>query len=281
VPRLEVIVNSPLAFSKRFAELFADVSARVSARVPDTVGIEFRGRVFVWHAFPSVERPDVGHEESGPTVTVVVEDDADARDAADELQRFVSGLAFNYGQPAETRYSQLTDVTDPFAPAKNRGPRSNLWGFMLAPPPARLVISPERKVELAVAYYREGLNSGSSFYGFLAHWNALNATFGVPGRGGTRRGSARAVRDWFIRAFASNAQKVWPEDLPFPDDLADALERGSRDALSHVLRGPGERSIDPDIAEDRARLRVETDVLKWMAHEAVEHRYPAAVRVEP
>jgi Methylamine utilization protein MauJ len=279
--RLEVVVNSPLAFSRRFADAIDERElGDVFSRAPDTVGIEFRGRLFVWHAFPSLERPGPGHEESCPTVTVLVDDETDARDAADELQRFVSALAFNYQEPAETRYAQRTDVTDAFAPAMNRGPRSTLWGWTLAPPPARIVMLPEQNVQLAVAYYREGLNSGSPFYGFLAFWNALDATFAVPGRGAKRRGSPRAARDAFIREFAPNARKLWPTGLPFPSDLADALERDSRNAIAHVIRGANERSVDPDVAEDRTRLRVEMDVLKWMAHEAVERQYPGAVRVE-
>jgi hypothetical protein len=102
----------------------------------------------------------------------------------------------------------------------------------------------------------------------------------VPGRGGKRRGGPRSARDTFIREFVPNARKLWPTGLPFPNDLAEALEHDSRHAITHVIRTAGERSVDPDLADDRERLRAEADVLKWMAHEAVERQYRGAVRVE-
>jgi hypothetical protein len=82
------------------------------ARAPDTVGIEFRGRVFIWHAFPSAEHRGPGHEEWGPTVTVLIKDEAAAEDVANDLQRFVSALAFNYQEPPETRYEGVLGFVD-------------------------------------------------------------------------------------------------------------------------------------------------------------------------
>jgi hypothetical protein len=80
---------------------------------------------------------------------------------------------------------------------------------------------------------------------------------------------AKALEAWDVRYY------------PFLDDLANALEQDSRHAIAHVLRrSTTHRHVDPDSAVDRDRLRMEADVLKWMAHDAVEHQYPDAVELE-
>lgn len=118
-------MNSPLAFSTKYhAHTQAGAISELVTSGPDTVGIEFRGRLFVWHAFPSPGRAGPGKEEWGPSVTVVVDDEADERLAADDLQRFVSALSFYYQEPAETLYSQVTDESDPYRPAENRALRT-------------------------------------------------------------------------------------------------------------------------------------------------------------
>jgi hypothetical protein len=161
--------------------------------------------------------------------------------------------------------------------AIHRAGRTPFWGYTLAPAPVRIALRPDVNVQLAVGYYREGLNAGGPFYAFLALWNALDAAFSV-----TDRDTAeRLERDEFIRDFARSAQEAWDHcRYPFPDDLAIALEQDSRNAIAHVLRRPGRRVIDPDSARDRDRLRMESDVLKWMVHDAVERKYPGAVEVE-
>lgn len=269
--RLEVAVNSPLAFSASFNQHRGPGAiGELVTRGPDTVGIDFRGRLFVWHAFPSRERPGPGNEEWGPSVTVLVEDEADVRRAADDLQRFVSALSFHYQEPAETLPALVTDVTDPYHPAEKRAPRTRRWGFTLTEPPTRITLRHDRNVQLAVGYFREGLNAGSPFYGFLAFWNALDATFGI------ERDASR--REAFITSLAPRARALWDDAIVrFPPDLAAALQDDSRNAIAHVLRDVGKRSIDPDAAPDRARLRMEADVLKWMAHAAVEQEYPDGV----
>src|SRR5439155_10680615 len=62
--RLEVAVNSPLAFSRKYYEHTNAGVTELFNTGPDTVGIEFRGRLFVWHAFPSPSQPGPGREES-------------------------------------------------------------------------------------------------------------------------------------------------------------------------------------------------------------------------
>jgi hypothetical protein len=252
--RLEVAINSPLAFSRRFAQpIESDELEEVFAQGPDTIGVEFRDRLFVWHAFPSPDRPGPGKEDAGPTVTVLVGDDEDAVRAADDAQRFVSAIAFYHQEPAETLYAQVTDITEDYTSAVNRAPRTTRWGWTLARSPTTITLRTEANVQLAIAYYREELNAGSPFFGFLAFWNSLEATFSVPERGRKGRGAAITARNDFIRAFALNARKAWRPDIPFPTDLADALEGDSRHAIAHVLRRPGERTIDPDVSADRAR----------------------------
>jgi methylamine utilization protein MauJ len=204
--RLEVAVNSPLAFSLTSAQLIDAETLRKSRTTgPDTVGIEFRGRLFVWHAFPSEERPGPGHEEAGPTVTVVLEPEEDEERVAVELERFVSAIAFAYQEPAVTLARVRTDGSEPYGPANFRAPRTPFWGYTLWPAPARIALRSDANVQLAVAYYREGLNATSPFYRFLALWNALEAAFAVT----DRNTPEHRERNKFIREFESKAHMAW------------------------------------------------------------------------
>lgn len=244
----------------------------IFGRGPETVGIEFAGRLFVWHAFPTIrnhEAPSVGHEEWGPTVTVVVEDEDDEGAAADDLQRFLTALAFWLHQPAEAVSFGSSGESDPFHPAIHRALRTHV-GWMLAEPPAAISMRREPRLRVALAYFREALNAGSPFYRFLAFWNSLEAAVGM-----TRDSTSR---DRLINSLAERVREtVWDARYPFPPDLASALRDDSRHAIAHVLRDPGGREIDPDRAADRVRITSEADALSWITENAIKTAFPDPV----
>src|SRR5207247_2321755 len=119
-------------------------------------------------------------------------EDLAARDAA---ERLLSALAFYLDEPAEGLSYGLGEATSPLEPASTRRERGD-FGWRLSEPPDEVVVRPELNVRLALAYYREGLNSGSPFYRFLSFWNCLDATFGVV----DRRTRKEARRSAFIRS---------------------------------------------------------------------------------
>ena len=267
--RFEAAVRSPLSFRRRLAggqrrsidDLFAP---------PETVGIEFEDWLFVWHAFePDVDPVTARPLEYGPTITVVVSDEEDERRAAGSLQRFLTTIAYYYDESAEAVSFGGSGETDPYARATLRRPRTYI-GWTITEPYDRMGLRPEPLLRTAAAYYREGLNAGSPFFRFLAFWNSLSAVFG----------DDRPRRDGFLNTEATRDRHTqWPDSLPFPDEPARAFYNDSRNAIAHVLRDPGKTTVDPDHAEDRVRIGAEANLLRWIAHRAIEAEYPQPVTV--
>jgi len=120
--RITLGLRSPVAF-----QLWGHKTQDWLEAAPDTVGIEFEGRIFVWH--PPMERGDgLSRIEYGPMVAVVVEDDADGREAAVALQRFLSAVAFHYDQPVDDGGGGLggDGESDAFHPFGHRQQRAYL-----------------------------------------------------------------------------------------------------------------------------------------------------------
>jgi hypothetical protein len=232
----------------------------------------FESRLFVWHSFEPPDGARLGQEQSGPTLAWSF-DEGEDRDAQDAAERLLSALAFYLGQPAESLSYGISEATSPHEPATTRRARGD-FGWALTKPPSEIVVRAEPNVRVALAYYREGLNSGSPFYRFLSFWNCLDATFRILDRG-TPEDRGRMA---FINSMREDVRPAWRHS-PLPADLAQALYKDSRNAVAHVLRDPHQRVVDPDRSEDRVRLRAEADVLQWIAREAIDREYPQAVRL--
>jgi hypothetical protein len=131
---------------------------------PDTVGIKFEGREFVWH--PPMDYDDaLGGTQYGPMVATLTTDDADYRAAAESLQRFLSAVAFAYNQPVDQGSGLGGDgEPDAFHPfGGGRVPRSYPYIYK-EEASAALVVQDDKTLRVALAYYREGLNASSPFY---------------------------------------------------------------------------------------------------------------------
>jgi hypothetical protein len=260
--RLEVALRSPIAFRRRHG---AAPPLDVLKSSPErAVGIGFEGRTFFWHYVEPRDDPELGYQDYGPSVTVEVQDDGDARVAADVLQQFLSAVAFLYDQEAEVVHYGGSGEPDPFHAPIAIARRSHLAWFVVEPPD-EIKLGADPNLRLAVAHYREGLNAGSPFYRFLAFWNCLDATFGVVNN--------PSPRDTFLRNVARRWTWAWPNSRPFPIDPARDLERESRHALAHVLRPSGRRTVNPDHGSDRARLDEESRWLQVIARAAIEQEY--------
>jgi hypothetical protein len=256
--RLEVPVRTSLRFAK--GPVLPIMPATHEA---ESVVIKFDRREFGWLEF----KPTPGGDYiPTPTVTTFVENDAEEEWnlAREVLQRFLSALAFEYDTRIEARPTSGGSGTPDLLDPSGARDASDAIGFLLHVAPTRMVVSPDPSLRLALAVYREGLNAGSPFYGFLAFWNVLEATFNG---NGTRRNS-------FLRAEAPSSRWV----VPFTGDVAHYLREASRNAIAHIIRrDPGDTSIDPDLPHDRERLDLESRWLRDLARKAISTRWPEPV----
>jgi hypothetical protein len=183
-----------------------------------------------------------------------------------------SSLRLRSGSTNRRRLSASAVAARPTRTTQRSLARRTHAGLLAVEPPEAIALRPEANLRLAVGYYREGLNAGSPFYRFLAFWNCLDATFSVE--------TDSTPRDDFIRREAPRLAWRWDNArYPFPANPAADLARDSRHAVAHVLRPAGRRTIDPDLADDRARLDLEASLLKWLARSAIEQEYPHPVSV--
>jgi hypothetical protein len=282
VARLEVALRSPIAFHSRGPNDFAPPIDVLKAP-PETVGIQFEGREFVWHPPMAREWEDLGVLADGPMVSVVVTDDDDKREAARSLQRFLSAVAFEFDQPAEdVSYGGGggSGETDPYHWSGPRAPQAFAWIAKHAAPLA-IEVDADRRLRVALAYYREGLNAGSPFYKVLAFWNVLASAFEVeyetPRQSSTPTAEAQR-RDDFIRHRAPQFAWRGRRAPHMSGDLAVYLRDEARNAIAHVLR-KGRREIDPDDPSERVRLSDDAWLLHRVARAAILEFWATAVRV--
>jgi hypothetical protein len=170
--RYEVAVRTNLVFHTQrlpYRQPFPD---------PETVVIEFEGRRFVWHALG----PNAEGEDRWPTVTTMVVDSNDYAAERLAMERFLSAVAYWTSQPIESLTSGgaggTQEMDPPVVNALRRG-----YGNSLYDTPSELVVIDDARLKRVLGYYREGLNTESPFFRFLAFWNALDvACDDYPGR---------------------------------------------------------------------------------------------------
>ena len=278
--RLTVGLRSPLAF-----QLPGPRTGDWLKAPPDTVGIKFEGREFVWH--PPMEYGDeLAPSQYGPMVAVVIVDDEDGRVAAQSLQRFLSAAAFAYDQPVDDGSGGLggDGESDAYHPFGARAQRSHPYVYK-AEPPAALVVEDHEALRLALSYFREGLNASSPFYRCVAFRNVLDAVYeveheirAVPGTRQRTPTKEAAARDAFIEATAA-AVAGWHSMTTPPRGWAHYLREEVRNALAHVNRRE-RREVNPDDPTERVRLMGDATVMQQLAKAAIEHRWtPSVTRV--
>jgi hypothetical protein len=222
----------------------------------------------VWHM------PERGYEddpEAGPTVTVVYEAEA-KYETREALQRFLSALAFITDERVEAWGTNSgSGESDPFAPAVFRQPSDAVVGMMF-PAPRRIVVAADDRLRLALALYREALNTGSPYYRYLAFWNVVDAV----------HDGDRATVNTYLRREAPRLANRWSRTSPLPaNDVVPYLRRQVRDATAHVI--PDDKSkvpLDPDLPDERERIHEDARLMKDLARTAVGERWPKSVEWE-
>ena len=270
--RLTVGLRSPLAFQRPGQPNIDYLKAP-----PDTVGIEFDRREFVWH--PPMEYEDeLGRSEYGPMVAVVIADDEDGRAAARSLRRFLSAVAFEFEQPVDDGGGGLggDGESDAYHPFGHRAQRVHPYVYK-APALRSIAVEDDDALRLALAYFREGLNASSSFYRCVAFRNVLDAVFDVEQE--TQGGSPTAAaqeRDRSIDEYAPRFA-AWGSIQTPAGGWSAYLRDEVRNALAHVNR-TRRREVDPDDPTERVRLSQDALLIERLAKAAIEQRWPKGVR---
>jgi hypothetical protein len=226
---------------------------------PETVVIEFEGRRFVWHAVGA----DYDGEARWPVVTTMVADPDDP--AAERLatERFLSTLAYTTHQPIEAviwgRAGWPQEMDPPSVAAMRRGLADHL-----NPAPAELVTVGDDRLIVVLGYYRDGLNTVSPFYKFLAFWNALDVAC---------ENFEGALPAW-VRANAPNHVHLRGQAAEPVDDWWDYLQNDRRSAVAHAVREPDRgEELDPNDPDDRDKLGTDASFLDELVQVRIRERW--------
>lgn len=232
--------------------------------------IRFEGHHFGWHALES--DPD-----RGSTLPVVsMRSVGDGRDRGVyqaeslKLQRFLSALSFAFDAaiiPIVVGFNNQS--TEPDDHVRFRQPGGPLPVPRIHGVPQELAVVPDERLHLALGLRREGRNSLSPFYRFLAFWNALDVVF----EGDTSK------RNRFMEKGRRSARSWFQEGDPVPANFGAYLEDSSRNAIAHAVRRLGKEVLDPDDPSDFRRLTRDTKVMAELLRVAIWDRWPYPVTV--
>jgi len=232
------------------------LDSSVSIGSDEEIYFSFEGRTFRWVN---------GTAETKATISVGYKDLNSHREEDELLNRLLSLLVWEHRQPIVKE----DGVGGPRRPIPHIwAPRSN-FGVRVDPqylPFRSNALSPE--MWLALALYKEGVNSRSVFYRFFSFWKVIEV----------------AIKDKTTRLNWINTTAVLPgvedqrvtEILKLNPNVAQYLDDSCRNAIAHVFRKP---IVNPDDYGDYVRISQDLHVVERLARRAVdEHLSAAAVR---
>jgi Methylamine utilization protein MauJ len=273
VPLFQIALRTALGFNAQRMSAgpsIADMLAPVSAT------IAFGTETYVWHEAP-VPRPfpsDAPSEQTAPVLSVGFHGARERRRVLTGAHRLLSALSYHFDRPIEAVYYGWPGGDNAYALPLVRGIPVSWRHVVEAPSSVRVLRAP--RLWLALAFHRDGMNSGSPFYSFLAHWNVIEVVFNV-----TKRQSAEArKRDAFLNAEGPRLADILPPACraTLPSNVAAYLADSSRDAIAHVIRThPSQPHLSPDDPEHLSRLTSEAEWMNALARAAIERRWPDAV----
>jgi hypothetical protein len=116
---------------------------------------------------------------------------------------------------------------------------------------------------LAMALFKDGINSRSVYYSFLSLYKILEL-----GCKGKRGKLANNVKTW-VKAHLSDATKRYPswqtESLKSGEQAEEYLYHSCRSAIAHIKADKYPVSIDPDDPQEYSRIRRDLDIIKELA----------------
>jgi hypothetical protein len=210
-----------------------------------------------------------GHDDAVSAISVFLEDRDNSHDAQLVINRFLSAMAWK----ESSAFVTLGAIIGGAYPTERDEPRFNynegrvLRGGVISRFDFEHLQNPtEDKQKLALALYREGLNSNTDFYRFLSFYKIINIGFA--------NGHEQAA---WINA---NLGKIWnyqaeprlKELQSTGEDVGSYLLRQGRDAIAHAYSQP---ILDPDLPTDRASVKRNVDLMQGLAEVFIQEELGA------
>jgi hypothetical protein len=206
--------------------------------------IPFEGKTLRWiNATP----------EADGTVSVSISDRKDHRAEDEMVLRFLSLLAWENSLPARIKFSVSGGRT---AYSKAYSPRGGTLGLRIDPLfwPRSFNRSLDKSQRVALALYREAMNSSSTFYEFLSYYKILELA--LPG--------GAQVRGKWLDAKAIPKLGYVPrmkEILAQHPNLENYLRKVKVNGIKHAIN----MTIDPDSPEDQLATTKDNRLMEQIA----------------
>ena len=213
----------------------------------EEIYFSFEGKTFRWIN---------GTPESRPILSVGFKEMNNSKDVETVVNKLLSFLIWQHQVPIRKTYGA-------------RGPRRSIpltWGprmvgglkidtqYLLS----RYEKHNSSRKELALSFYKEGLNSESVFYKFFNFWKIIEVAI-----------KEKKSRDNWIRSTCLHVrmekQRV-AEIMAREEDIVSYLDYSCRSAIAHVFRKP---YIDPDNLEDNTRISKDVHLVEELARIAI------------
>lgn len=218
----------------------------------EEIYFQFEGKTFRWIN---------GTPETKATISIGVKNLNDHRAEDEMLNRLLSVLVWEHRQP----------IVKEGGVGGARRPLPLTWGprmsFGLQIDPQYLFRDAGKYSEprwLALALFKEGVNSRSVFYRFFNFWKILEVAIK----------EKKARWDWIntkVSKLGSHRERV-EEIVKGNPDVAEYLDYSGRCAIAHVFRDP---IVNPDDYDDYVRISQDARVVEELARAAVEQFLPA------
>lgn len=228
------------------------VDAGLTIGSEEQIYFEFEGRTFRWIN---------GTAETKATLSVGVKDINNHKAEDESLNRLLSVLVWEHRHP----------IVKESGVGGARRPIPHVWGPRMS---AGVRIDPQYLFRdagvysderwLALALFKEGVNSRSVFYQFLNFWKIIELTV-----------KDKGARWAWINAKAPHLglhRERIQEILKSNPDVAEYLDYSGRCAIAHVFRNP---IINPDGLTDYIRISQDVRVVEDLARAAIEEFLPA------
>ena len=228
------------------------LDARLTIGEEEEYLIQFEGRTIRWIN---------GSAESNPVISIGLKTGAESTEVSEKLNRLMSLIV--WGHRAE-----VAKIDGGISGAKRALPYilNSRSSFGLKVEPRWLIKEDPAAISqnrwLALAFYREAVNSRSVFYAFLNYWKIIERAFKPK----------KARIDW-INAVVDAAvidKTRLTEIRTQHADVASYLDHSCRNAIAHVFFQP---LINPDSQADYLRISRDLPVVQALAKLAIEKRH--------
>ena len=211
--------------------------------------IEFEGKTFRWIN---------GTTERDAVVIVPVQDLNNTESDIEKLNRLLSAIVWEH----KHHMRKLWGMGGPRKPYPSvYGPRMS-FGVLVEPHYLAYFAGNKRISDaqwLALALFREGVNSESKFYAFLCYYKILDIPF--------KRNKDRTAWINTVAPTVTREKERLNEILKNTTDLEEYLRQERVNAIKHVLHRP---ALNPDNPRDEFKITVDLEVMKDLARLAIE-----------